>query len=186
MRPVKDRFCSFCGTAYAEALTYPRRCPNGACGVEVWANPIPVCVLLVPVRVGEATGLLVLRRGIEPQKGMLALPGGFLEEHETWQEGAARELREELDVVVAPDGIDPLWFSSSAPRPNRVLLFATAAALDEAELPPFTPNHETVERGLVFGPDGLDQVIGFSLHTEAARRWFASLRISGPNGYRPA
>ncbi|MDB4931017.1 MAG: hypothetical protein JWM10_3501 [Myxococcaceae bacterium] len=183
-RPIKDRHCSYCGTAYAEPLHYPRRCPNPACAIEVWANPIPVCVVLVPVRLGEATGLLVLRRGIEPQKGTLALPGGFLEEHETWQQGGAREVFEELDVVIDPNALDPFWYASSAPRPNRVLLFATAAALDVGDLPPFTANHETAERGVVLGPDGLDAVVGFSLHAEAARRWFAGLRIGGPHDYR--
>lgn len=183
IRPTRDRHCSYCGTAYAEPLRYPRRCPDAACGIEVWANPIPVCVVLVPVRRGEDTGLLVLRRGIEPKKGALALPGGFLEEHETWQAGGARELREELDVEVDPAGIDPFWFASTEPRPDRVLLFATAAAVDAGALPPFSPNHEMAERGAVFGPDGLDEVFGFSLHAEAARRWFASLRINGPHGY---
>ena len=48
----------------------------------------------------------------------------------------------------------------------------------------FTANHETAERGVVLGPDGLDAVFGFPLHAEAARRWFASLRISGAHDYR--
>ena len=43
--------------------------------------------------------------------------------------------------------------------------------------------HETAERGVVFGPDGLDEVVGFTLHAEAARRWFAGLRIRGPHAY---
>jgi ADP-ribose pyrophosphatase YjhB (NUDIX family) len=183
MRPVKDRFCSFCGTAYPEPLTYPRRCPAAACGVEVWANPIPVCVLLVPVREGDRVGLLLLRRGIEPRRGMLALPGGFLEEHETWQVGAARELREELDVVVAAEALRPSWFVSTAPRPNRVLLFCEAPELDAAALPDFTANHETAERGVAWGPAGLDAEMAFGLHAEAARRWFEARGVAGPHAY---
>lgn len=182
-RPVKDRFCSFCGAGFPEPLVYPRKCPNPACGIEVWANPIPVCVVLVPVRRGEATGLLVLRRGIEPQKGTLALPGGFLEEHETWQQGGAREAREELDLPIDPDGMLPFWYASTDPRPNRVLLFATAPAVDADALPPFAANHEASERGVVFGPDGLDAVVGFSLHAEAMRRWFAARGVAGPHAY---
>ena len=38
------------------------------------------------------TGLLVIRRGIQPGKDKLALVGGFLEDHETWAEGGAREI----------------------------------------------------------------------------------------------
>jgi len=29
-------------------------------------------------------------------------------------------------------------------------------------------------------PHPLDEVFGFGLHAEAARRWFASFRVSGP------
>lgn len=183
--PVKDRFCSFCGTEFPPPLAYPRTCPSPSCGITLWANPIPVCVLLVPVRDGARRGLLLLRRGIEPRRGMLALPGGFLEEHETWQEGAARELREELDVTVAPDSLRPSWFTSTAPRPNRVLLFCEAPTLDVTSLPPFTANHETAERGVAWGPDGLDALMAFPLHHEAARRWFEANGVTGAHGYAP-
>lgn len=183
MRPVKDTFCSFCGTAYPNTARYPRRCANAACGVMVWDNAVPVAVLLVPVRDGGRTGLLVLRRGIEPQRGRVALPGGFLEAHETWQEGAARELHEELDVTVDPRTVEAFWFVSTDPRPNRVLLFGVAPAMDVGALGPFSPNAETVERAVVYGPDDLESVMAFPLHTAAARRWFAAAGITGPHGY---
>ena len=185
-RPVRDRFCSYCGAAYPEPLVYPRRCLSPACGMEVWANPIPVCVALVPARRGDARGLLVLRRGIEPRRGLLALPGGFLEAHETWQQGCARELREELDVTIDPATLAPFGFVSTAPRPDRVLLFALAPELDLDACAPFTPNHETQERGIIVGPDGLDDVFAFPLHVEAARRWFGLRSISGAHGYTVA
>lgn len=44
--------------------------------------------------------MLLIRRGIEPRKGYLAFPGGFLETGDTWQSGAARELSEEAGVLV--------------------------------------------------------------------------------------
>ena len=60
---ARDTFCSFCGTPYASTDRYPRTCAK--CGVQVWANPIPVSVVLLPVVDGARTGLLVIRRGIE-------------------------------------------------------------------------------------------------------------------------
>jgi hypothetical protein len=42
------------------------------------------------------------------------------------------------------------------------------------------PNTEVSERGVVFGPDGLDEVFAFSLHAEAARRYFAGRGVTGP------
>jgi ADP-ribose pyrophosphatase YjhB (NUDIX family) len=161
----RDAYCNRCGTKLAESA-YPRTCP--ACGLEIWANPIPVAVALVPV----GDGVLVVRRGIPPGIGKLALVGGFLEETESWQAGMAREVREETNVVVDPASITLLTIASSSPRPNRVLIFGVTAPVDT--LPPFEANAETQERGVIFGPGGLDTDFVFSLHADAARAYFAS------------
>jgi ADP-ribose pyrophosphatase YjhB (NUDIX family) len=184
MTLTRDTYCSFCGTAYAPPLAYPRTC--AACKTQIWANPIPVSVVLVPVMQGARTGLLVIRRAIEPRKGKLALVGGFLEEHERWAEGGAREVREEAGVAVDPATIAPFWFTSTEPRPNRVLLFGVAAPIDAGALGAYEPNHETSERGLVFGPGGLDDVFAFPLHAEAARRFFAARGIGGDHAFAEA
>lgn len=180
---TRDTFCSFCGTRYADPLRYPRTCTG--CKTQVWANPIPVCVALVPVKTGAGTGLLTIRRAIPPGVGKLALVGGFLEEHEAWQTGCAREVREETGIEIDPAGLRPMYYASSSPKPNRVLLFATTdQALDGAAMEPFTPDSETMERGAVFGPDGLEEAFVFSLHIEAAKRWFAERGITGAHSFR--
>lgn len=182
MKPVRDAYCSYCGSQYSEAGAYPRTCAS--CTAQVWANPIPVAVALVPVVWKGRTGLLVIRRAIPPV-GRLALVGGFLEEHESWRAGAAREVHEETGAIIDAATLTPFWFASSEPTPNRVLLFGAAAPIDGSSLAPFTPDAETSERGLVFGPDGLDDVFAFALHAEAARRWFAMEQLAGPHGYVP-
>src|SRR5688572_229267 len=108
MKLARDTFCSFCGTAFAPPLGYPRTCAS--CNTQIWANPIPVSVVLVPIVREERAGLLVVRRAIEPQKGKLALAGGFLEEQETWAEGGAREIREETGIEIDPTKLKPFWF----------------------------------------------------------------------------
>lgn len=133
---IRDAFCSYCGTQYPAPLHYPRTCAS--CSVTIWANPIPVSVVLVPVVDGAQTGLLVVRRAIEPQQGKLAIVGGFLEEHESWQEGGTREIREETGATVDPTTLEILWFASSSPKPNRVLLFSIAAPLP-SQLAPGLP-----------------------------------------------
>jgi ADP-ribose pyrophosphatase YjhB (NUDIX family) len=176
----RDTFCSHCGARYADTTTYPRTC--AACGVQVWANPLPVAVVLIPILDGPRTGLLVIRRAIPPV-GKLALIGGFVEEHERWQECAAREVREEAGVDVDPASLETLWYGSSEPHPGRILLFSLAPARTAASLPPFLPNTEATERGIIFGPDDADAVLAFSLHAEAARRFFAARSIRGPAGF---
>jgi 8-oxo-dGTP pyrophosphatase MutT (NUDIX family) len=98
---------------------------------------------------------------------------------------AVRELREETGLTLAADALQPFWFTSTAPRPNRVLLFgASSVTLDT--LPAFRPTDETAERGVIFGPDGLAPLFAFDLHLEAARRWFAARGNTGPHEYEPA
>jgi ADP-ribose pyrophosphatase YjhB (NUDIX family) len=182
MSLVRDAFCSFCGARHAVAV-YPRTC--GGCGTTIWSNPIPVCVVLLPIVDGTRTGLLVIRRAIPPAIGKLALVGGFLEDHESWQHGAAREVREETRLVVEPATLEPLWYASSEPRPNRVMLFSLAPPRPVTDLPPFELDSEVSERGVVFGPGGLDEVFAFSTHIEAARRYFVARGVDGAHGFEP-
>ncbi|TCO47277.1 NUDIX domain-containing protein [Actinocrispum wychmicini] len=164
-----DSFCSSCGTAYADVTGYPRRCE--ACGSQVWVNPAPVAVVLLPVVDGDRTGLLAIRRAIPPV-GALTLVSGFVERHETWQEAAAREMQEETGVEIAPEALRPLWFTSTAPDPVYVLLFAQAPAVKAEDLPPFVPNREVSERKVIFD---LSENLAFPQHAQMARDYFATL-----------
>lgn len=84
--------CHQCGTPYArEATSFPKTCES--CGHIHYKNPIPVAVCLVPCE----DGLLGVIRGIEPQKGKLALPGGYVD-METLEQACSRELLEETGV----------------------------------------------------------------------------------------
>lgn len=161
----KDTFCSYCGTRYAE-LVWPRKCQ--ACARMTWRNPTPVAVAIQPV----GKGVLVIRRGIEPQKGQLALPGGYVD-IETWPEAVAREMREETQVISMLAGDQPFLVRSSSHRLS-LLLFGVMEPIErEADLPPFAANEEVNERLVVYEPVELC----FSSHTEALRLYFGKKLI---------
>jgi 8-oxo-dGTP diphosphatase len=65
-------------------------CPE--CGR--WLNR-PVTVIGVVLRGND---LAIIRRGGEPQRGRLALPGGYLEHDEAAAEGCRREVLEETSL----------------------------------------------------------------------------------------
>jgi len=159
--------CQHCGASYGEARGWPRTCKN--CNRTTFRNPLPVGVLLLPVRRGGREGLLVIRRGIEPARGKLALPGGYVEDGENWKAAACREASEEAGVTVDPATVTT-FDALSNPEGNRILLFALAPAVDEATLGPFQATSETTERTLIFAPEEL----AFSLHTDVAARFFHS------------
>lgn len=63
--------------------------------------------------------LLWARRGIEPRRGLWAIPGGFLESGETLMEGATRELREETGICLEVDQLH-FYFIGSVTFVNQI------------------------------------------------------------------
>jgi len=159
----KNSHCSYCGTAFAADAMWPRRCDY--CGNTTYSNPLPVSVVLLPID----GGLLLVRRTQEPQAGRWALPGGFIETGETWQEAGAREMREETGYRIDPAGIC-LFDTRSAPD-GTLLVFGLAQAVASASLPVFTASSETSEAFIATGP----MELAFSTHTETAARYWKEI-----------
>ncbi|TYB81618.1 NUDIX hydrolase [Maritimibacter fusiformis] len=61
-------------------------------------------VLGVLAVVVEGTRVLLVQRGKEPDKGLWGYPGGHVENGETLEEAALRELDEETGIVARADG----------------------------------------------------------------------------------
>jgi len=65
-----------------------------------WANaPFPPSFVTVDSVVVQSGHVLMIRRGGQPGKGLLALPGGFVDHDETLLNSAIRELREETRLA---------------------------------------------------------------------------------------
>lgn len=117
-----------------------------------WSNPIPVSVVLTPVKTKDGVGLLVVRRAIQPQLGKLALVGGFLEDHETWQQGGAREIREESDVVIDPSTLTAFWLASDAAEAEPRAAVLGGGGHRRVGPSALSPTNETSEHGLILAP----------------------------------
>lgn len=160
---AKNSHCSYCGAPFAPNQPYPRACTR--CGNLTFRNPIPVVVALVPIE----DGLLTVRRAIPPHIGKLALPGGFVDFLERWEDAAAREVREETGLILPPQDFSLLKVIT-APD-GTLLLFCRAAPQPLGALPPFIPNPEVSERVILRAA----QPLAFPLHTQLAQDYFANL-----------
>lgn len=136
-------------------------------------NPIPVVVLLVPAS-RNPHGVVAIKRAIQPAKGQWALPSGFVDHKETWQEAALREFKEELgvDPKCAPTGLKLLRVDPSSDR-RTMLLFV---GLPFQELSVFTesfrqgnPDNEVEDIRLIEEWD--THLLCWSTHQENARAY---------------
>ncbi len=161
--------CSYCGAAYAADAPWPRVC--AACGEITWRNPLPVAVVLLPVDTDDGRGLVVVRRDIEPGRGRLGLPGGYIEAGEQWREAAVRELREETTIEAAADDVT-LFDVHSTPSGFTLLVFGVLPPRPASTLPPSVPTEEATGYEILLGA----QELVFSTHTDAMASYFASLQ----------
>lgn len=165
----KDSFCSCCGQPYQAILVYsniyPRAC--SFCPGVSYANPLPVAVLLVPVKLDRGFGILTVRRSIEPKIGELALPGGYLEVGETWQEGAVRELWEETGIVSDAKSLG-LWRLETAPSNSNLLIFCQTPFVTMDQVNAFRVNSEVSELVVIESPTDL----AFPTHSDVVNNFF--------------
>lgn len=168
-------FCEKCGTELQDL-----KCPNinPVCGYIKFYNPTPVAVCLIPVKTQSGIKILGVKRGIEPKKGELALPGGF-QEIEDVIDCALRELKEETNTdMLAISGLpkeqifeeDCLVYTTPNPAPDRtrnLMFFISKVVLNESDIDFNFKTPETEEVLL------LDQnsAIAFPLHKKAID-WF--------------
>ncbi|MFE9411948.1 NUDIX domain-containing protein [Streptomyces sp. NPDC006704] len=172
-QPLADSHCGACGTPYDAPRGWPRSCAS--CGTVAYRNPLPVAVALLPVTGADGTGLVVITRTIEPQRGGLALPGGFVDHGESWQQAVVRELREETRIEARADEVRLADVLSS---PAHLLVLGLLPARAAADLPPSAATEESAGWEPLWKPAEL----AFPLHTEAVRAWFAGEYAHGRGG----
>ena len=87
----------------------------GGCGELHFDYPM----IVVTTFVANDDRLLWVQRGIEPQRGTWAIPGGFMELNETLAQAAARELHEEAGILLPPEQLQ-LYMTGTITFINQV------------------------------------------------------------------
>ncbi|MCM1168613.1 MAG: NUDIX hydrolase [Bacteroides sp.] len=95
--------------------------------------------------------LLLVERGNEPFKGCFAFPGGFVEEDETLEWAAGRELREETGIRLKDYGLAPQFFRPYSeperdPR-GRTVTMVYHALIECGELPSVQGSDDAAQAG---------------------------------------
>lgn len=137
-------YCSRCGGALELGTLEGEdreRLACAACGFIAYVNPRLVVTCLPVTEAGE---VMLLRRGIQPGRGLWAQPGGFMEVDETVEAGAARECLEETGLLVEPGEIVGLYTRPEAAIvviafAARIIGGAAAVTPEALEVRPFRP-----------------------------------------------
>lgn len=97
MHPLEQfKHCPKCGSSHFEIHNEKsKHCKD--CGFTYYFNSSAATVAFI---LNQKKELLVCRRGKEPAKGTLDLPGGFIDMNETGEEGVSREVKEETGLIV--------------------------------------------------------------------------------------
>jgi len=158
-------FCSNCGSD-ALAFKVPEgdsfsRFICGNCQVIHYQNPriIVGCVVLYQEQV------MLCRRAIEPRYGLWNLPGGFMENGETVEQGAKRETFEETNAEVEIIRLHSVY---NIPHVNQVYLHFLA----KMEKPYFTETSESLEVQLFSESDIPWDDIAFSSTSYSLQKYF--------------
>lgn len=125
-----------------------------------FSNPVPIAVAIVPYK----NKLVGIRRGIEPRKGQIAFPGGYINSGETFQQALSRELFEETGLTVSEDAWEVFHIGDSL-QSNRILIFGVCKEIQNIDLN--FKSEETQEVMLIDGATPL----AFPLHDEAKTKF---------------
>ncbi len=159
------KFCSDCGESVILAIPEGDHLPRYVCRVcdtIHYQNP-KIVTGCIPEWQDK---ILLCRRAIEPRYGLWTLPAGFMENHETTAQGAARETREETRLEVE---IMSLYALFNIPHISQVYLMFRARMHDMS----FGPTPESLEVELFSEAEIPWEQLAFPVVKETLKRYFA-------------
>ncbi len=123
---MRINFCSNCGNTMQFSIVEVDHLPRyncARCGFIAYQNP-HIIVGCLPIWQDK---VMLCKRGIEPRFGFWNLPGGFMENNETIELGALREMKEETDADVNLIGLYSIF---SVPEVNQLHLHFLVEMID--------------------------------------------------------
>ena len=72
-------------------------CSN--CSLSLYNNVAAAVGLVILIKQDKTNKILLIKRGKEPKRGKLAVPGGFVDPGESAEDAAKRECKEEIGLI---------------------------------------------------------------------------------------
>ena len=113
--------------------------------------------------------MLLVRRAVNPAKGMWALPGGYMDAGEMPEAALRREVLEEVGLAVTVEQLLAIYpmVNGSGPSQGIVLAYRAQPLDGQTQL---TPQDDVSEAGW-FGPDELPVELAFESTQRQLAEW---------------
>lgn len=92
------KYCPNCGKANLSYVNN-KKWSCSECGLSIYNNVAAAVALVTIIEKDGVNNILLIKRGREPRKGYLAIPGGFVDPGESAEDAAFRECYEEIGLV---------------------------------------------------------------------------------------
>jgi 8-oxo-dGTP diphosphatase len=161
-----EGFCLLCGTPLEARHQEDRDRPTcPACGFIHYLDPkVAVAVIL-----GDADGVLLGRRRIDPGSGLWSFPAGYVNRGEVLEEAAVREVLEELGLAVHLTGLVGVY--SERGEPVVLVVYAGEVQAGEAR-----PDGHEVSEVRRFALDALPDDLAFPHDRQVLIDWKRGVR----------
>lgn len=119
-------YCLRCGSALEQRDLFGRvrpACPN--CGWIYFADPKVAAAALIL----QEDQVLLVRRAVEPLRGLWSLPAGFVDADEDPMEAVRRECLEETGLSVQVTGLVEVLYGQEHPRGAHIIIVYRATIL---------------------------------------------------------
>lgn len=164
-------YCPYCATPLEER-PFERHlrptCPK--CGYVHFTDPKVAVIALVE----HAGRVLLVRRAVEPARGMWALPGGYMDAGELPETALLREVSEEVGLAVRVDRLLAIYPMVNRGGPSLGIVLAYRALLRNDQMA-LTPQDDVSEAGW-FAPDELPASLAFESTQAQLAAWRAAMQ----------
>lgn len=176
-RPETVQFCQRCGGGLEAREAFGRErpvCP--CCGFVHFENTGTAAVSVVL----HARRLLLVRRAVQPYRGLWGFPGGFQEYGESLEETAVRETREETGLAVRIERLLAVTHTTDDPRKlvNVAVYLARPDPDEERAVAAALGASDDASDARFFGLDEIPRDVAFDSSKAVLRR----LRSEFPDG----
>lgn len=158
-------FCPACGAPLGMQVRFGKTRPVcTACGRVMFFDPKVAVVAFLR----QDDRILLVRRGVDPGKGLWAFPAGFVDAGESPEEATRREVLEETNLAVGGLRLLDVFSRDAHDGGTADIIIAYAAETVDGKLRP----DDDVEAAAWFDKDHLPPLV-FATTESLIRRWLA-------------